>query len=193
MRLLEVLCSLAKQTNDPTLSSEICQLTSSGRPLHPRLLELDRAFEAETIDYKQRAVLYVDDEVKSLKCVVRQHGCDFHILTASCALDGMRILEQLHQSIGVVLSDQTMPACKGLSFLTKVRELYPNKGRILVSTFGPRRDWSAAVAAAKSGLIHSYLVKPWNPAQLEQALKRALEITMVSDAVQKVGGIFGAA
>ena len=44
-------------------------------------------------DYKKFAVLYVDDEEKSLKYFTRAFEDDFKIFTASNAVDGLALLE----------------------------------------------------------------------------------------------------
>jgi response regulator RpfG family c-di-GMP phosphodiesterase len=44
-------------------------------------------------DYKKSTVLYVDDEEKSLVNFTRAFGDDFHILTASNAADGFKLIE----------------------------------------------------------------------------------------------------
>jgi len=51
-------------------------------------------------DYKKFAVLYVDDEEKSLKYFVRAFEDQFRILTATNAQDGLRLLEKHKDEIG---------------------------------------------------------------------------------------------
>ena len=50
-------------------------------------------------DYKKFAVLYVDDEEKSLKYFTRAFEDQFRILTATNAQDGLRILEEHRDEI----------------------------------------------------------------------------------------------
>ena len=52
-------------------------------------------------DYKKFAILYVDDEEKSLKNFVRAFEEQFRILTAPNAQEGLRLLQANQASIGL--------------------------------------------------------------------------------------------
>src|SRR6478736_7001476 len=127
-------------------------------------------------DYKKFAILYVDDEEKSLKYFAKAFEDQFRILTASNAQDGFRLLEQHADDIGLVMTDQRMPGEKGVWLLEKARQLRPRIIRILATAYS---DMDAAVAAVNSGAIYKYVTKPWDPPQLETTLKRGLEFFMV--------------
>jgi two-component system probable response regulator PhcQ len=127
-------------------------------------------------DYKRYAVLYVDDEEKSLKTFTRAFGETFRILTAANAQDGFKILEAHKQEIGILMTDQKMPGEKGVWLLEKARHLNPRLIRILVTAYS---DMEAAIEAVNTGAIYKYLNKPWDPVQLEQTLKRGLEFYVV--------------
>ena len=45
-------------------------------------------------DYKKFAVLYVDDEEKSLTSFTRAFGDQFRILTATTAQQGLKLMEE---------------------------------------------------------------------------------------------------
>jgi two-component system probable response regulator PhcQ len=127
-------------------------------------------------DYKKYAVLYVDDEEKSLKYFAIAFGETFRILTASNAQDGLKLIEQHGEDIGVLMTDQRMPGEKGVWLLEKARALHPRTIRILATAFA---DMEAAIAAVNTGAIYKYVTKPWDPEQLEETLKRALEFFSV--------------
>ena len=63
-------------------------------------------------DYKKFAILYVDDEEKSLKYFTRAFADQFRILTAANAQDGLKVLEEHKDEIGLLLTDQRMPGEK---------------------------------------------------------------------------------
>jgi two-component system probable response regulator PhcQ len=128
-------------------------------------------------DYKKFAVLYVDDEDKSLKYFAQAFGDDFRIFTANNAQDGLKLLEQHADEIGVLMTDQQMPGEKGVWLLERARQLRPRILRMLVTAFA---DMDAAIAAVNTGAIYKYLTKPWDPPQLELTLQQALEFFMVS-------------
>lgn len=127
-------------------------------------------------DYKRFAILYVDDEEKSLKAFTRVMEDRFRVLTARNAEEGYRILEQHKEEIGVLVTDQRMPGEKGVQLLERARQLAPRMLRILATAYS---DLDAAVEAVNSGAIYKYISKPWDPPQLELTLKRALEFFIV--------------
>lgn len=118
------------------------------------------------------AVLYVDDEEKSLKLFERAFREDFRIFTAASAQDGLRLLEQHPDEIGILMTDQQMPGEKGVWLLERARELRPQMLRILVTAYS---DMDAAIRAVNTGAIYKYVTKPWDLAQLEQLLRRGLD------------------
>src|SRR5882672_7330076 len=127
-------------------------------------------------DYKKFAILYVDDEEKSLKYFARAFQDQFQIFTAPSAQEGFKILEAHQDEIGLLMTDQRMPGEKGVWLLEKARQLRPRIIRILATAFS---DMDAAIAAVNSGAIYKYIGKPWDPPQLEATLKRGLEFFIV--------------
>lgn len=127
-------------------------------------------------DYKKFAVLYVDDEERSLKYFARAFQDQFRILTANSAQAGLRVLEENKDDIAVLITDQRMPGEKGTWLLEKARGLRPRIVRILATAFS---DMEAAVAAVNTGAIYKYVTKPWDPPQLDATLKRAMEFFIV--------------
>jgi two-component system probable response regulator PhcQ len=127
-------------------------------------------------NYKKFAVLYVDDEEKSLKYFTRAFEDQFWILTASNAQDGLKLLEEHKDEIGLLMTDQRMPGEKGVWLLERARQLRPRIIRILATAYA---DMEAAIAAVNTGAIYKYVTKPWDPPQLEYTLKRGLEFFLV--------------
>lgn len=123
-------------------------------------------------DYKKFAILYVDDEEKSLKGFSRAFEDEFRIYTATNAQDGARLLAEKPGEIAVLMTDQRMPGEKGTWLLERARETSPATLRILVTAYTEFKD---AVEAINDGGIYHYVNKPWDPAQLEGILKRAME------------------
>ncbi len=127
-------------------------------------------------DYKRFAILYVDDEEKSLKQFTRAFQDQFTIYTAANAQDGLKLLEDHKDEIGVLMTDQRMPGEKGVWLLERARQLRPRIIRILATAYA---DMEAAIAAVNTGAIYKYVTKPWDPPLLENTLKRSLEFFMV--------------
>ena len=128
-------------------------------------------------NYKKFAILYVDDEEKSLKYFTRAFEDDFRILTANNAQDGLKLIEAHGDEIALLLTDQQMPGEKGVWLLERARQLRPRILRMLVTAYA---DMDAAIAAVNTGAIYKYVNKPWDPPQLQVALQLALEFFMVS-------------
>ncbi len=127
-------------------------------------------------DYKKFAILYVDDEEKSLTNFTRAFGEQLRILTARTAQGGLKLLEEHADEIGLLMTDQRMPGEKGVWLLERARQFRPRVIRVLVTAYA---DMDAAIAAVNSGAIYKYVSKPWDPPQLEQTLKRGLEFFIV--------------
>lgn len=127
-------------------------------------------------DYKKYAILYVDDEEKSLTALRRAVGERFRVLTAPNAQEGLRQLEEHKQDLAVIMTDQRMPGEKGVQLLERARQIHPRMIRILVTAYS---DFEVAIDAVNSGAIYKYISKPWDPPQLEMTLRRALEFFIV--------------
>jgi len=123
-------------------------------------------------NYQKYAILYVDDEEKSLKNFVRGFGDDFRIFTAVNAKDGLALLDQHQGEIGLLMTDQRMPGENGIWLLEHARQKHPSIVRVLATAYS---DYEVAIAAVNSGAIYKFINKPFDPAHLEQTLKRALE------------------
>lgn len=134
-------------------------------------------------DYKKFAILYVDDEEMSLSAFSRAFGDDFRILTANNAQDGLQLLENHKDEIGLLMTDQRMPGEKGVWLLERARKLRPRIIRVLVTAFA---DFDAAIAAVNSGAIYKYVSKPWDPPLLEETLKHGLQFFIVQSERDKL-------
>lgn len=127
-------------------------------------------------DYKQFALLYVDDEEMSLKNFARAYGDTFRILTANNAQEGLKLFEKHKDELGILMTDQRMPGEKGVWLLERVRQSRPRIIRILATAYS---DMDAAIDAVNTGAIYKYVTKPWDPPQLEQTLKRGMEFFII--------------
>mgnify|MGYP001564321347 CR=1 FL=1 len=123
-------------------------------------------------DYRKFAILYVDDEEKSLKGFARAFGDEFRIYTATNAKDGAKLIEEKKDEIAVLMTDQKMPGENGNWLLQETARIQPRIIRILATAYS---DFSDAVAAINDGGIFHYVNKPWDPPHLEGQLKRAME------------------
>jgi CheY-like chemotaxis protein len=116
------------------------------------------------------SILCVDDEPRVLEGLKSTLHKGFDVATAAGGVEGLEVLRQ-KAGVAVVISDMRMPGMDGAAFLTKVRTLFPDSTRILL-TGEPSRD--AAIAAVNEGQIFRFLTKPCAPAKLIAAVEAAV-------------------
>ncbi|MBL9158480.1 MAG: response regulator [Verrucomicrobiales bacterium] len=121
--------------------------------------------------YPEYGILYVDDEMKSLKYFEAIFEGLAPIYLANSPEEGFAVFQEHHARIGVVISDKKMPGESGIELLKRMRKVDPKPLRFLVTAFS---DLDAAVDALNDGLLYSYLTKPWDPDDLENRLSKAL-------------------
>jgi two-component system probable response regulator PhcQ len=127
-------------------------------------------------DYKRYSILYVDDEVMSLKYFRANFEDRFRIMTAPSAAEAFRLFELHKDDIGILIADQRMPSTTGVELLEKVRQQRPKMIRMLATAYS---DLDAAVAAVNTGAIYKYISKPWDIRELEINLMRAMEFFII--------------
>lgn len=119
---------------------------------------------------KSHTVLVVDDDRTVLSTVMRTlnvRGIDVHL-----AESGPEALEILREhSIDAIIADLHMPTMRGTDLLAEIRRAFPDVIRILLTA-----DDSGAAAreAINRAEVHRYLVKPWEPDQLVDAILESL-------------------
>jgi two-component system probable response regulator PhcQ len=127
-------------------------------------------------DYKLYSILYVDDEALSLKYFKANFEDRFSIMTALGASEAFRLFELHKDHIGILIADQRMPSMTGVVLLEKLRQQRPKIIRMLATAYS---DLDAAIAAVNTGAIYKYISKPWDIAELEITLMRAMEFFII--------------
>jgi response regulator RpfG family c-di-GMP phosphodiesterase len=122
---------------------------------------------------KKYKVLFVDDEESILSSLERlfYNQDEIRIFTATSGPAGLNILEK-NPDIYLVVTDQKMPEMNGSTFLTKVKEKYPDILRILLTGYSDIND---AIEAINKGGIYRYITKPWNAEDLLMTIKNSLK------------------
>ena len=116
-------------------------------------------------------ILVVDDEEAILETMTYTFEDDYQVLTATSASKGLELLER-DGPVAVVISDQRMPEMTGVEFLAKVFEMEPTTARIILTGFA---DMNAIIRAINDGHVYAYITKPWEPADLKQVVRRAVD------------------
>ncbi|TWT99310.1 Hydrogenase transcriptional regulatory protein hupR1 [Botrimarina colliarenosi] len=118
------------------------------------------------------SILFVDDEpniLSGLRRMLRTRRGGWEM--AFCE-SGASALERLAETpVDVVVSDMRMPGMDGAELLTRVRELYPDTVRMILSGHSDQEMTLRAVGPA-----HRYLAKPCDPVLLTEAIDASLEL-----------------
>lgn len=118
----------------------------------------------------KHCLLIVDDEPNVCDSVHDLLRREFRVLKAHSAADGYRIMrvEEVH----IVMSDQRMPQITGVELLAGVKSRYPDAIRMLFTGFA---DLDSIIAAINQGHVFQFLKKPWQPEELEAAVRQAAQ------------------
>jgi diguanylate cyclase (GGDEF)-like protein/PAS domain S-box-containing protein len=139
---------------------EMENLLRSGRRLN---------FDQPADSKEQPTLLLVDDEpsiLSALRRLFRREG--YRVLTAGSGPEALELLAI--NPVQVIISDQRMPGMSGVELLSKVKDLYPQTIRIVLSGYS---ELSAVTDAINRGAIWKYLNKPWEDAPLLQEVRNA--------------------
>lgn len=118
-----------------------------------------------------RTLLILDDEPLVIAALKRAlHKEDYDVISAFSVGEAFEHLAQ--HRIDVVLADLTLPDSDGIEFLNKVRRMYPEVIRLVLTA---RRDFEAATDAINRGSVHRFLTKPWENDELRDVLADAFE------------------
>jgi len=119
-----------------------------------------------------QTILFVDDELgvlRALKRLLRKESVT--VMTASNANEGLNILAQ--NVVGVVVSDQRMPAMCGTDFLKQVKAMYPHTVRCILSGYA---EMDSVVAAINDGYVYRFIAKPWDDTELVAIITECLTL-----------------
>ena len=116
-------------------------------------------------------ILVVDDEEAILETMAFTFEDDYEVLTSASPREALALLER-DGPVAVVISDQRMPEMTGVEFLARVFALHPTTVRIILTGFA---DMDAIIRAINDGHVYAYITKPWEPDQLKQVVRRAVD------------------
>jgi diguanylate cyclase (GGDEF)-like protein len=117
----------------------------------------------------RRTLLLVDDEENirnALRRLLRSDG--YQILVATGPIEAFELLAT--HRVGVILADQRMPDMSGTEFLRRVKDIYPDAIRIVLSGY---TDLDTVTASINQGSVYKFLVKPWDNDALREVLREA--------------------
>lgn len=117
------------------------------------------------------SMLLVDDESNVLSALKRALFDEpLEIMTAGGGEEALGLMEK--HAFKVVVSDERMTGMQGSELLARVRELYPDTIRIMLTGHA---TLEAAMKAVNEGEIYRFFSKPWNDHDLIFAIRSAIE------------------
>lgn len=131
---------------------------------------------------KEYKILLVDDEINILQAFTRHLRREFNISTALSGQEGLQLMEE-QGPFAVVVSDLKMPGMDGIQFLSRVREVYPDTVRMMLTGHA---DLNAAIEAINSGQVYRFMVKPLSVENLRANLLEGLELFRLKKAEKEL-------
>lgn len=132
-------------------------------------------------------VLFIDDEERILRSVGMLFRAEYRVLTTTDPEEALRILAQ--ERVDVIVSDQRMPAMRGVELLRQAREISPASMRLLLTGYS---ELEAVVRSVNEGEIFRFIHKPWHPQALKDTVRTAAEIARdqrVAEASQQASSV----
>jgi diguanylate cyclase (GGDEF)-like protein/PAS domain S-box-containing protein len=147
----------------PPLPPLACmQFLRSGGPL---------SLPANIIDGVDRYLLIIDDEPGILNALRRALRLEnYKILTANCSPDALNLMAT--HPVDVVLSDLRLADMNGVEFLRRIKIIYPDAIRMVLSG---TTEVSSILKAVNEGVIYRFITKPWEPEDLRNQLREAFQ------------------
>jgi diguanylate cyclase (GGDEF)-like protein/PAS domain S-box-containing protein len=116
-----------------------------------------------------QTLLVVDDDVNVLAALHRLFRRDgYRVLTAASPAEGFELLAMYN--VQVILCDQRMPVMSGTEFLSKVKEMYPETIRIILSGY---TGVETVLESINRGAIYRFYTKPWDDVALRDNVRLA--------------------
>jgi len=114
-------------------------------------------------------LLLVDDEkniLASLNRILCREG--YQILMATSGEEGLELMAK--HRVDVVISDQRMTGMSGVEFLRRVKLMYPNAVRMILSGY---TEIDTLTDAINKGEIYQFINKPWDNNALLATIREA--------------------
>lgn len=115
-------------------------------------------------------LLLVDDDPDVLATLTRSFRKGYKTLSANGGEEGIALLNE--QPVDLIICDQRMPNISGDQVLSHALQVQPEAIRILLTGYA---DVESLLACVNDAHIYKYVTKPWDPAELNLTVVRALE------------------
>jgi two-component system, probable response regulator PhcQ len=116
-------------------------------------------------------ILLVDDETNVLSALERALIDEpYTIYSAGTGEEGLELLSR--SKVKVIVSDERMPGMGGAEFLSRVKDLYPQVVRIMLTGHA---SLESTMKAVNRGEIYRFFIKPWDDTDLILSIRSAVE------------------
>ncbi len=134
----------------------------------------------------KRRILFVDDEPNVLEGLRNQMRKQRNVWEMLFATSGKAALEELARApVDVIVSDMRMPVMDGAELLGRVRDLYPETARIVLSGHAEREAIARVVSVA-----HQFMSKPTDANTVRIVIERTcrFQALMLDEGIRRVVG-----
>jgi len=135
-------------------------------------------------------ILFVEDNAVMLQMYGLMLSGESEVWEVSLAADGAQALALMERaSFDVIVSDMQMPGMTGAELVRRVRELYPQTSRIIISGVSDQKEVADAL-----GETHQFIAKPFDLKTLKATLSRlnALDRYLQDEKLKTLVGRLGA-
>ena len=119
---------------------------------------------------KDHLIVYVDDERANRVVFEQSFAAKFHVRALPSAAAALELLR--NETAAVLITDQRMPDMSGHELLVRVKQLYPEMVRVVITAYS---ELDPILAAVNEGLVARYVIKPWDRVEVEQILLWSIE------------------
>ena len=132
---------------------------------------LDTPSSADEIDAKPHIIFVDDDEniLRGLRRMLKSMSAEWGMAYASSGQEALALMSR--QPFDVIVSDMRMPQMDGVELLLKVKTLFPETVRIILSGYSEKESILRTVGPA-----HQYLAKPCSSDELIQTINRTINL-----------------
>jgi len=147
----------------PPLPPQACmQFLQEGSPL---------MLPANILDGSERYLLIIDDEPGILSALQRELRLEnYRILTANRSPEALKLMAT--NPVDVVLTDLRLADMNGVEFLRRIKIIYPDVIRMVLSG---STEVNSILKAVNEGVIYRFITKPWEPDDLRSQLREAFQ------------------
>lgn len=140
--------------------------------------DLLRTYKRE--DLISKNILIVDDDETNL-LVLENILEDYKVSKANSASSALQIFQK--EDIDLIIADHRMPEITGLEFLKKTIDIKKDVIRIIITAY-PAID--LMMDAINRGEVFRFILKPYNPEEIKEAVCEGLERRIVERTIKKL-------